>query len=399
MGALRWGRSKRSRTKAAGMIHFITTARHDYTTAALGPAFGAKLPEVKALSYADLWTAERADPGAYVFCDIERLSDDELLLAEDLFRCIAGAPHCLALNDPAKVQVRYGLLRRLKEGGINDFDAYPADGCPKPAQFPVFVRRRADHDAALSGLLKDQEELERRLAELETSGESLRALVVIEFCAESISPGLYRRYGMFRIGDRMHLDHIVTEDSWNVKYGKKGLVDDEIYRADDLAIRENRYADTLFRGFELGGIDYGRADFGLVRGRPQIYEINTNPYLGTLAPHPSEVRTASTVFAHRRFAELLFDIDRPVTGGKVRLDTRRLAKRRREGAEELLHLQKRLDRAVEAQRKAEAELRAVTESTSWRATGPLRRGIAALRQRFRPAPATPGIPQQDRTTP
>src|SRR5690606_36355005 len=38
----------------------------------------------------------------------------------------------------------------------------------------------------------------------------------------------------------------------------------------------------LMAAFEAGGIEFGRADFGIVDGRVQIYEINTNPTLGVV---------------------------------------------------------------------------------------------------------------------
>ena len=54
--------------------------------------------------------------------------------------------------------------------------------------------------------------------------------------------------------------------------------------------------DVLLRAFEVAGIDYGRADFSIVDGVPQIYEINTNPKHGSRAvlvneTHPDRLRT------------------------------------------------------------------------------------------------------------
>lgn len=374
------------------MIRFVTTAAHDYTVNSLSSGFGMPVPPTMAVTYPELFAAESIPPGTYVFTDLERLSHYELLLAADLYRCVASAGHCLALNDPARVRVRYGLLRRLKEAGFNEFDAYRADGVPRPSRFPVFVRRLADHDAAMSGLLPDQAALERKLERLESQGESLRGLVVIEFCAEPVAPGIYRRYGMFRIGGRMHLDHIVTEDSWNVKYGKVGLATEEMYRADHLAIRENAFAEEVSRAFDLACIDYGRADFGIVGGRPQLYEINTNPFLARLKPHPSPIRTASNYLAHARFAELLHGIDRPGDGPPVVLDGPRLVECRKARAWERglpPSLLEEVRTIRPARDRLEAELREIRQSLLWRAVGPVhegirlaRRAIARLRARF-----------------
>ena len=88
------------------------------------------------------------------------------------------------------------------------------------------------------------------------------------------------RYGTFRIGNAIHLDHVVTEDTWNVKWGKLGLATEDMYREDDRLIRDNCFAAELREAFQIAEIEYGRADFSLVDGRPQIYEINTNPTPG-----------------------------------------------------------------------------------------------------------------------
>jgi hypothetical protein len=275
------------------MITFLVTGEHAYTIAPLKKGYGVPVPEVASVSYAEITREATLPSGTYIFSDLERLSDAELLWASDLFRCISASPGSRALNDPARVRVRYGLLRALHAAGLNGFDAYRADGVPRPARFPVFVRRQSDHDAALSDLLPDQEALDACLEVLMAKGESLRGLVVIEFCAEPVGPGVFRRYGAFRVGDAVHLDHVVTQDSWNVKGGAAGLATEEMYRQDDADIRANRFADAMRRAFEIAGIDYGRADFGVVEGRPQVYEINTNPSMSLPPHHSSKMRSAT----------------------------------------------------------------------------------------------------------
>ena len=42
--------------------------------------------------------------------------------------------------------------------------------------------------------------------------------------------------------------------------------------------------------FDLAGIDYGRVDFGLVEGKPQIYEINNNPFVDLSLKHEAASR-------------------------------------------------------------------------------------------------------------
>ncbi len=405
------------------MIRFIVAEGHAYTVQSLAEGkFGVPTPACTAVSYPSLLTAAQVPAGTYIFCDLERLSDRELLLASDLYRAL-NAAGCRVLNNPARAKTRYALLRGLHEAGLNAFDAYRADGLPRPPRFPVFIRAEAEHQPALTGLLPDQASLDAALRSLTEQGQPLRGLIVIEYCSEPVAPNIFRRYGSFRVGGRMHLDHVVTQDSWNVKWGKLGLASEDQYKADDVAIRENRFQEPLARAFDVAGLDYGRADFNLVNGQPQVYEINTNPSIGGLALHPSATRMATMQFSHERFAKLLEEIDTPHCDDMVDLEVSpRLAKLRRAQAQqtaarraealeeearaaqiaqerdrlatEVTQLRKedrrlRTEReqliARNAQLAAEGisvrkRLRAVLSSRSWRLAAPLRAGGWILRR-------------------
>ena len=69
----------------------------------------------------------------------------------------------------------------------------------------------------------------------------------------------------------------------------------ELYDDEYRIIEENRHAEDLRPAFEIGGIEFGRADFGLVGDRPQVYEINTNPTFATIRKHPFPVRNAASL--------------------------------------------------------------------------------------------------------
>ena len=290
------------------MIRFVVKREHAYTVASLGWNFGFETPPCSALAYEDLFDAH-LPPATYVFADIERLSDAELVVAAEIASAMEGVKEFRVLNHPARVRTRFALLRALHERGLNRFDAHRADGWPRPKRFPVFVRAEAEHEPALTALLPDQSALDRALEALVTSGRPLRGLVVIEYCAEEARPGIWRRFGTFRIGDAIQLDHVVTEASWNVKWGTQGLSTDEENASDYRAVLENHFSEPLREAFEIAGIEYGRADFGLVDGRPQIYEINTNPHLAGLADDTSPIRTKSLRLAHQRFASHLHRLD------------------------------------------------------------------------------------------
>jgi hypothetical protein len=287
------------------MLFFVGTRFHRYTVNALQDSLcGGHGIWTVPLTYDDLFAAELFPGGTYVFTDIERLSAQERLLAAEIHRAMAAHPDIFRLiNDPARVRLRYGLLRALYESGLNAFDAYRADGLPRPRRFPVFIKAQSNHAPALSDLLPDQPALDAALAQLEAAGQPLDGLVVIEFCAQPIRPEIWTRYTAFAVDGSILLDLPVTESHWMVKDGTAGLAQEADYRDHDDMIRSNRHAADLRSAFEIARIGFGRADFGLVDGRPQIYEINTNPhFIGLEGRYPDPIRQATRAFAFARLA-------------------------------------------------------------------------------------------------
>ncbi len=168
----------------AVMFLFLTTPGHGYTVEAfVRPLPGSDVPRCKVTTYDAVLRSTQTVKAVHVFTDLERLSDSELVAAANLYRALrdAGIP---CLNDPARVMGRYQLLCNLFEEGINPFAVYRADGQPKPAQFPVFVRNESDHNGPMSALIKDQDELDEYLKRLVEGGRPLRGLLVIEYAAE-----------------------------------------------------------------------------------------------------------------------------------------------------------------------------------------------------------------------
>ena len=75
------------------------------------------------------------------------------------------------------------------------------------------------------------------------------------------------------------------------------------------------------------GVEYGRADFGFLKGRLQVFEINTNPYVAPAEPHPSAIRVANMNLAWETYLQALRAIDR--RGGRlIRLADGRLQRGR-----------------------------------------------------------------------
>lgn len=285
------------------MLFFVGTGFHAYTLDALiKSGCGGHGTSIIPVRYDDLFTGDPLPGGTYLFTDIERLSGHERLLASACYRSMAAQPNVFRpINDPARARFRYGLLRALHKERLNDFDAYRANGLPRPRRFPVFIKSETNHEPAVTDLLADQAALDAALAQLRADGQPLDDLAVIEFEAEPVKPGVWNRYTAFRIGDDILEDQLVSEAHWMVKSGEIGLTNDDEYARDEVRIRTNPHSAILKRAFDIGGIAYGRADFGLVGGGPAIYEINTNPNIPYVEPlHPSAVRQRTRQFVWDR---------------------------------------------------------------------------------------------------
>ena len=91
--------------------------------------------------------------------------------------------------------------------------------------------------------------------------------------------GLHEKLCYFRIGETLFPAALDVSANWVCK----GVVGDP--HAIDAAEREleflvgSQHEAMLRAAFEAAEIDYGRADYAIVDGRPQIFEINTNPQI------------------------------------------------------------------------------------------------------------------------
>lgn len=268
------------------MILIVTTVHHGYTHKSVEAEDDL---ELRVISYSELFNYCGARPVAtYVFTDFDRLAGFALDRAALLYRELRDQGSTV-LNDPALALGRFGLLRALNRAGINMFDAYRVDSLEKPSSWPVFLRVEGDHGAPVSGLIDTQEELNSALESSLRDGVPRSMLVIVEYAAEPVRPGLFRKLSVFRIGDRLIGCTCVHDDQWLVKYGKPGIATPGLYEEEYAFIASNPFGERLRPVFDIAGVDYGRVDFGLVAGRPQIYEINTNPDI-KLRPLPGDVQ-------------------------------------------------------------------------------------------------------------
>ncbi len=288
---------------------------------------GAGTYDLRISDYRRALRARRLERATYLFGDLDRLDDWELELAARLYRRL-GEAGMRVLNDPARVRQRGGLLRALRARGLNDFSAWRVEDGDWPDRYPVFLRREAGHGGPISDLLHDETEARRAVEAALADGVPSRALLLVEYRGEPVREALFRKLGMYRVGERLVPALCAHETTWVAKVGQLGIAGEELYRDEYEMIRTDRHVADLRPAFELAEVEYGRADFGIAGGRVQVWEINTNPHLGPRAPHPFPIREAARDLAFGRLVEAFEAID-TAGGGAIRIDDEILARQRR----------------------------------------------------------------------
>lgn len=302
------------------MIFFVTHHDTPHPIAAAA-RFGReqKLADVRILNYRELFTRRRAPVGHYVFTDFDRLTSYEIEAAEILARrLVETAPGAKVLNRPALVLERFALLRRLAETGLNDFSACRLDSGEMPRRYPVFVRLEDDCQKPDTPLLHSESEFRAAIAALRSAGLPMKRRIAVEYCAERSADGHFRKYGVFRIGDRLAPHHLFHNGDWYVKFGSRQRVaeKDDPFAPEIIAYLENLpHAAEVMQRFELASIDYGRIDYGFAGGRMQTYEINTNPLVPMrTTPPTSELSRVRRELFRKRFFGAFAALDTPIDG-------------------------------------------------------------------------------------
>ena len=109
--------------------------------------------------------------------------------------------------------------------------------------------------------------------------DGLRRFFVTDFVDYVSKDGLYRKYRMIYVGDRLFRRHLVISDSWKVAgesrevmYERPGLIDEE---KAFIAGRDGGFEDRIIHQFRALGLDFGVVDFNIAGdGGITIFEIN-----------------------------------------------------------------------------------------------------------------------------
>ncbi len=218
----------------------------------------------------------RVHPGICIFSDIDRLDPAETTHVERLCDVLIDrfGPSLVA-NHPREVLRRFELLRTLWARGVNRFCAFRSDARSDDIRFPAFLRCANDHGGPLTGILHSPGEHRGALGRLASAGTDLSHVITIEFCDTRDPDGLYRKYSAFLVGGQLIPGHVIVSPDWVTKDSRPEPLREE----ERQYLARNPHREELLCIFRIAGIDYGRIDYGLLEGRIQVWEINTNPVL------------------------------------------------------------------------------------------------------------------------
>ena len=312
------------------MIYYVTTERFTSPIRKMLRGLRDELRGVlRSLTYEEL-LFERAGPiGHYIFTDFDRLTRYELECTAAFVAALRNvAPDARILNHPLQALERLALLIALHDAGINNFTAMRIDEGRRPTKYPVFIRAEDGYGGPETDILHDAAAYDAALADLVARGLPPKGRIAVGYAAERSADGFFRKYGAFNVAGEIIPYHLMRGSTWVVKRHATesdfAVSLDCQYEqsapavAEELAyVRDNPHRDALVRAFAIAGIDYGRADYGIVGGQMQVYEINTNPALSRFGV--GDNRTERRLFLRDRFLKGFVALNTPLSAnGRVR---------------------------------------------------------------------------------
>ncbi len=255
-------------------------------------------PAFDLVRYEDLEPRQPLAAKAHIFAALDQLDPRGMPAVEALWDRLAAVPGVRRLNDPRRVLHRYELLTALADQGLNRFRVWRSTDDLSRVRYPAFVREERRHTGARH-LLRDRRALDRALRGLAARGFKRRDLLVVEFCETADRDGLYRKYGALKVGEAILPRHMMIGRGWMLKSPSR-IATVEGAREELAYVRDNPHEAWLREVFRIAGIDYGRVDYGVLDGAPQIWEINLDPMLGTVRGPDRPPPDLAAVLAERR---------------------------------------------------------------------------------------------------
>jgi len=243
-----------------------------------GPWLKPDAAEIKPLAYEDVFAWRELPTGTWIFTGVQQLPPVAKQLAERVWKTLRRSGQRV-LNQPAELPSRHGLHDKLHRAGINSYRSWFPDELDDSLIFPVFVRQADQHTGNMSGLLTDRSQLDAFLRWQRFRGYRQDDLLIVEFCDTRNKRNEYRKYAATCVAGDVAAQYLSIDEQWMVKYSGVAFRNEWAHEEREY-IRRNPHADELAHIFRIARIDYGRIDYGLLDGRIQVWEINTNPSTG-----------------------------------------------------------------------------------------------------------------------
>lgn len=263
------------------MIYFLTTRRNSKQIRNFLLAGGAHFEKrLTVIYYENLERLRSLKVGSFIFSDFDLLTPGQREVVTRIFNQLKSKyPELKLFNDPGKVLLRYDLLKRMHALGINKFDVVRGTESFDHLKFPLFIREADRHTGPLTSLLHSSEEVKYHLRVLKALGYSLYDLLIIEYVDASAADGMFIKMSGFVLGDTVMPRYLNYSTTWMVK--STMYPNDELMkqRQQDVEayMRTNPHRQWLQQVFTEANITYGRADYAIVKGELQLWEINLNP--------------------------------------------------------------------------------------------------------------------------
>jgi len=298
-------------------------ARDDnaWTTRAFLDGWGAELtPVFRTRTFHEIAETKDLQVGTYLFSDVDMATATQRKVLGQVWDQLAAQGESRLLNHPLKTLARVELLDALHAEGINEFRAFLVHEIPDDLRFPLFVRIANDHQGSRTPLLRNRDELDRWILKAVLGGADPTQLLVTEFSDTMGFDGLYRKYSVYVIGDRLFAKHVHFSRNWMLK--NPDVATPETLDV-ERAFMENIPDEALLRRiFEIANVQYGRVDYGYKNGKLQVWEVNTNPVLMLADVKPAHVSAQRFFAANLLDALKAVDTPRSITRVPVHLSWR-----------------------------------------------------------------------------
>lgn len=277
------GAAARRRNPVAGVIVFLCgRASQQRAQTALA---GLRVDAPSTLRIVDYPTAmSRRGKGLVSSSHVCAFGDLELLAPPDLeglavVRAELDARGCRTLNHPTLAMRPYELLRALHEMGVNPFDAYALTEGRAPRRYPAELRPDDGRSPAIGAPILDRAGFDAALAALGKAGRPREGILAVEGYDARDADGTIRLYSAIGLDGRIvpaELQHIAPPEGARPPSRR---LDPDAAAEREAYLESNPHADALAALFETARIGFGRIDYCMVRGRPVVWRILTNPFL------------------------------------------------------------------------------------------------------------------------